>query len=175
MKPCRKTEIVEGGVYPSLLHSTRAFTLIELMIVVAIIGILASLAISAYDIYTKKSKVSEVTNALGASLSAAQLYHSQEGLWPGTTGTYAAGSEYYDVCRNTFGVALPTTYVADTGYTWQADDTSIAITATFRTTPGTGKIIGADINGQSIILSSGSDGGARHWDGDLGARYRPKN
>lgn len=53
----------------------RGFTLIELMIVIAIIGILSSLAISAYQTYTVRAQIAEGLNmAAGAKVPIADAY-----------------------------------------------------------------------------------------------------
>jgi len=68
-------------------HSVqKGFTLIELMIVVAIIGILAALAIPAYTDYTIKSRVSEGASLVGAPKTAMELYWSENGTTAGPTG-----------------------------------------------------------------------------------------
>ena len=51
----------------------KGFTLIELMIVVAIIGILAAIALPAYQNYTNKAKFTEVINATAAAKSAVEV------------------------------------------------------------------------------------------------------
>ncbi|HEX4376848.1 MAG TPA: pilin [Steroidobacteraceae bacterium] len=60
----------------------KGFTLIELMIVVAIIGILAAIAIPAYQDYTIRAQVSEAnTMAAGLETAMADAYNDK-GVWP---------------------------------------------------------------------------------------------
>jgi len=60
----------------------KGFTLIELMIVVAIIGILAAIAIPAYQDYTIRSQVTEGLNLASAVKTSVAEYYAQNGTWP---------------------------------------------------------------------------------------------
>ena len=60
----------------------QGFTLIELMIVVAIIGILAAIAIPAYQDYTIRAQVSEGMNLASEAKNAVSDFFSQKGRFP---------------------------------------------------------------------------------------------
>jgi type IV pilus assembly protein PilA len=75
----------------------KGFTLIELMIVVAIIGILAAVAIPQYQDYTVKAKLSKVQGTLDPVKTALALFFQENGAFP------AAASNW-----TSLGIASPT-------------------------------------------------------------------
>jgi len=61
---------------------TQGFTLIELMIVVAIIAIIAAIALPAYSDFTIRSQVSECTSLSGGTKAAVSEWFMDRGTWP---------------------------------------------------------------------------------------------
>jgi type IV pilus assembly protein PilA len=75
----------------------KGFTLIELMIVVAIIGILAAIAIPAYQNYTIRAQITEGLNLADGWKTAIAEYYANYGVWPNVsnlTGTSNSQSKY---------------------------------------------------------------------------------
>lgn len=132
----------------------QGFTLIELMIVVAIIGILAAVAIPAYQDYTVRAKVTEGIGLASAAKSGVAEYFSAIGSLP--TSNAQAGLPSSNSVR---GNAVDNVNVAASG----------TITVTFS---------GAPIAASTIIIVPTTTNGAVAWactTGTLLDKYRPAN
>jgi len=109
------------------------FTLIELMIVIAIIGILAAIAVPQYQTYTMKAKYSEVVSAAGPYKTGLELCATDNGI---TASPIAANICDSDTTiggtKNPTG-EMPITISAGTGYTKSISATQGTITATGNT------------------------------------------
>ncbi|HGN7023320.1 TPA: pilin, partial [Neisseria gonorrhoeae] len=70
----------------------KGFTLIELMIVIAIVGILAAVALPAYQDYTARAQVSEAILLAEGQKSAVTEYYLNNGKWPEDNGAAGVAS-----------------------------------------------------------------------------------
>ena len=83
----------------------KGFTLIELMIVVAIIGILAAVAIPAYQDYIARAQVGEAVNLLAGGKTPLAEFYADKGAWPNFATTVMGNTtgKYTSTIAITFG------------------------------------------------------------------------
>ena len=86
----------------------KGFTLIELMIVVAIVGILAAIAIPAYRDYTNRARVSEGLVLAGGIKTDVVEYYSSHGQWPSSITDLGRGILDYTSGNSVINITLST-------------------------------------------------------------------
>ena len=132
----------------------QGFTLIELMIVVAIIGILAAIALPAYQDYTIRAKVSEVILAASGSKTAVAEWYQSKSTFPtpASLGTIDTKSKFVS------------------SVAWNQANRTITAFATTLADP--------KVQGKYIVLTATTGGvgaGQLNWacTGTINAKYKP--
>lgn len=77
-------------------RSNRGFTLIEIMIVIAIIGIMLTIGIPSYTEYVKKGRRAEVVSLLSEQAQSLERFYTKNNLYTGITGL-SAGNDFYTI------------------------------------------------------------------------------
>ena len=136
----------------------QGFTLIELMIVVAIIAILAAIALPAYQDYVARSQVSEAMSLSSGVKTAVAEFYSDRGAWPGTNA--AAGVA---PAASINGKYVVSTTVGGNG----------VITSLFRPAGS----VSAKIAGGNFTLSPTDAGGSIRWacGGSIADKFKPSS
>ena len=124
----------------------KGFTLIELMIVIAIIGILAVIALPAYQDYTARAQVSEAISLMEGQKSAVVEYYADKGKWPTSneeagiaTNTSIQGKYVAQVDVGANGVITATMKATDVNNEIKGKTVSLTPTATTTTAATNGQ------------------------------------
>lgn len=137
------------------------FTLIELMIVVAIVGILASIVVSFASTYTARAKVSEVLSIAAQGKTGVAEFCFASGRMPDTADQAALSMDTDDLSQ----------YIQDVAYNKVADD--------FAQIEYQLENLGPELDGKWIMLAGTCGAGVINWDcmGDATVlpRYLPAN
>ncbi len=133
----------------------QGFTLIELMIVVAIIGILAAVAIPSYQDYTKRAHVSEGFGLASAAKTGVAEYYASEGAFP--TNNDQAGVA---TAASISGNAVDSVVIGGSG--------TVMITYNNEVDA---------VTGSTVVLTPADAGGSMTWScsGSVPTKLRPAN
>ncbi len=101
-------------------RSNRGFTLIEIMIVMAIIGIVLSIAMPSFTEYQNKGRRTEVAALLSEQAQILERFYSQKNVYSGVAGL-SAGNDYYTITPTLTDQTFLLTAVRKAGTSMAAD------------------------------------------------------
>lgn len=110
---------------------TGGFTLVELIIVIAILAILSSVAVAGYSSYIKKANTSAVNSELNNISSAAVLANAQAGDITSIKVTYADKTLTIEITAAAFAKDFEKDFIAVTGATAKTDASATDLTYTY--------------------------------------------
>ena len=101
-------------------RSSRGFTLIEIMIVIAIIGIILTISIPSYNEYVKKGRRAEVVSLLSEQAQTLERFYTRNNVYTGVTGL-STGNDFYAITPTLTDQTFVLTAIRKTGSAMATD------------------------------------------------------